>query len=270
LPELPEVETLVSELAPEMVGRRITEVILHWRGCVAELDPDVFCQQLTGETVVQVTRRGKYLVFRLESGQTLLIHLRMTGRLEIHGGRPQPHPHTRLVLRLDDGRYLHFQDQRKFGRVYLVADTAHILSRLGPEPLDDAFTDNVLVATLSGRKASIKALLLNQRLIAGLGNIYADEALFRAGIDPRKPGGNLTREEVKRLCAAIRETLMAAIMARGTTLSDYRQANGSEGNFQKQLRVFRRENQPCPRCGTPIQRIRLVQRSTYFCPHCQT
>ena len=271
MPELPEVETFVAELRPHLVGRRIASARVLWPRTIAGSDPETFEVHLAGQQITALDRRGKYLLCRLESGDTLIVHLRMTGRLEI----VPPHspalsdPHVRAWFGLADGDYLVFNDTRKFGRIWLVADAQQVLLALGPEPLAWDFTAAVLGERLRGRRAAIKALLLDQTVIAGLGNIYADEALFLAGIHPLRPGGSLSDDEVRRLHEAIRQVLAEAIGQRGTTLRDYRPPYGAQGAFQNQLRVYQQTGQPCSRCGTSIQRIRVTQRSTHFCPSCQ-
>ncbi len=218
-------------------------------------------------------RRGKYLLLGLDDGHTLIVHLRMTGDLRVcpreeATARP-PDRHTHVVFRLDRGDELRFRDPRKFGRMWLVEDPDRVVGHLGPEPLDPRLRAEELARRLAGRRATIKALLLDQRILAGIGNIYADEALHRAGIDPRRPGGSLDADQVAALLQAIRTVLAEAIQARGSSLRDYTPPDGSAGTYQEQHRVFRRDGQPCPVCGTPIQRTVLVQRSTYFCPTCQ-
>ncbi len=269
MPELPEVETTARELRPHLIGRQITGAAVYWPRSIACPSPEGFLSLVRGRRILNVTRRGKYLVLPLTDGWTLLIHLRMTGNLRVQPVDRPVDPHTRVVLSLDDGRALHFTDQRKFGRLWLVQDPETVLGGLGPEPLDRSFTARDLAARLRGRRTPIKAALLDQHCIAGLGNIYADEVLFAARIDPRRPADSLTDGEIRRLHAAIRTILAEAIRARGSTLQNYRPPTAESGRFQERLQVFRRAEEPCPVCGTPVQRIRLAQRSTFFCPHCQ-
>jgi formamidopyrimidine-DNA glycosylase len=269
MPELPEVETYARELRSFLIGRRITEVAIYWPGAVAAPPAEIFASVAQGQQIVNVTRRGKYLLMPLAGGNTLAIHLRMTGNLSI---RPAQYPierHTHVVLRLDDGQALHFTDPRKFGRLWLVSDLEELVGKLGPEPLDGAFTPQELAARLQGRTAPVKVVLLDQTCIAGIGNIYADETLFVARIDPRRPANSLDHGDILRLHAAIRFVLAGAIRAGGSTLRDYRPPMTGQGRFQDEFQVVRRADQPCPVCGTPIARIRLAQRSTYFCPQCQ-
>jgi formamidopyrimidine-DNA glycosylase len=198
----------------------------------------------------------------------------MTGHLLVKDGAEQPGPHTHVLIDLDDGLRLHYQDPRKFGRMWLTGEPEKLLAKLGPEPLGEQFTATGLAAQLKGRKASIKALLLDQTLAAGVGNIYADEALFRAGIHPARAGGGLTLAECERLAAAVATVLAEGIAAAGSSLGtsglqNYSRPGGQTGGFQDEHRVFRRTGQPCVACGVPIERIVLSQRSTHFCPHCQ-
>jgi formamidopyrimidine-DNA glycosylase len=271
VPELPEVETIARQLRDSFAlpGRLITGVRVGWAGTIATASTELFCQRLAGQRIEAIGRRGKFITFALSGGDHLLIHLRMTGQLFVEAASPTLGPHDRVIFTLDDGRQLRFRDTRKFGQVYLVSDSQEILGRLGPEPLDDTFGADDLAKLLQGRSTMIKPLLLDQQFIAGIGNIYADEALFAAGIHPQRKANSLSMEEVRRLHAAIRQVLVAAIEHGGTTVDDYRQADGSAGWYQNELRVFRRAEEPCPRCGTTIRRIVLGGRSTHFCPVCQ-
>jgi formamidopyrimidine-DNA glycosylase len=284
MPELPEVETYVRELTPDLRGRTVTGVVIRWPRIIAAPGPDEFTRDIVGQRFASFGRRGKYMRFGLvrsshgageeESGDTLIVHLRMTGKLQIRAGGAEPGKHTHLILDLDDGRQLHYTDPRKFGRIWLVPDPEPVFYKLGPEPLGDEFTPAAFAARLHGRRASIKALLLNQRIVAGVGNIYADESLFLAGVHPARPGGELTSEEISRLHAAIRAILTQAIDARGSSLGgsslqNYQRPGGESGGYQDRHQVFQRTGQPCPVCGTPIERIVLAQRSTHFCPACQ-
>ena len=269
MPELPEVETVARGLQASLVGRTITRVKVRWARSVIPPDPIAFACQITGQAVVSVARRGKWVVIALSGGGALLVHLRMTGRLVL--GEPLDERHVRVLLSLDDGRSLHFCDQRKFGRLRLVEDPAEALSDLGPEPLADDFTAARLEEMLARRRGRIKPLLLNQRFLVGLGNIYADESLWRASIHPLRLAHTLAPVEVRRLHRAVRAVLRAAIAAGGTTLSDaaYQQVDGRAGEFAVRLAVYGRTGQPCPRCGATLERIRVGQRGTHFCPHCQ-
>lgn len=274
MPELPEVETYVRDLAPLLGGRQVLAAHVLWPRTVATPDADAFCARLAGQHFITFGRRAKYMLFGLENGDTLIVHLRMTGHLQLKQAGEAPDVHTHVIFDLDDGSRLHYQDPRKFGRMWLTDEPERVLARLGPEPLGDQFTAEALASKLAGRKASIKALLLDQALAAGVGNIYADEALFRAGIHPARPGGSLTRVESERLAVAVAAVLADGIAAAGSSLGtsglqNYSRPGGQAGGFQDEHRVFRRTGKPCLVCGAPIERIVLGQRSTHFCPHCQ-
>jgi formamidopyrimidine-DNA glycosylase len=269
MPELPEVETIKRDLWPRLVGRTITAIKVGWEGCVDRPSLRDFCDQVTGRRVEDVTRRGKFLVLSLSGDRTLLVHLRMTGSLRIKDPADPWETHARLAFGLDDGRELRFVNVRKFGRLYLVRDPAEVLGELGPEPLDDGFTVDAFRALFEGRRGRIKPLLLDQRFIAGLGNIYVDEALFRARIHPQQIAGSLTSEELGGLYDAIREVLAEGISDQGTTRSDYVRPDGTEGTHQERLWVSGKAAEPCPRCGTEIERLVVGGRGTYVCPRCQ-
>jgi formamidopyrimidine-DNA glycosylase len=264
VPELPEVETTAHRLEPDLVGRTISAVHLGWPRHTPE--PDLLCSLLPGRRVTRIGRRGKFIVIGLDPpDRTLLIHLRMSGRLSIVPAGTEPDPYAHTVLTLDDGHELRFSDTRKFGQLYLPADPNQILGKLGPEPLSAEFTPDWLVEALSGRRRAIKPLLLEQSFVAGLGNIYADEVLFRARIDPRRPANSLANREVQELHAAIRQVLREAIDHQGTSLDWVY----PEGGMEDRLQVYGRADEPCVCCQTPIERIVLGQRGTYFCPSCQ-
>lgn len=274
MPELPEVETYIRELAPELTGRTITAARISWTRTIAEPMAEEFPARIAGLRFDSFNRRGKYMLLGMHDGSTLIVHLRMTGKLLILPNTTEPNKHTHVVMELDDGRALHYNDPRKFGRIWLVPDHATVLAKLGPEPLGDEFDAAEFAARLAGRNATIKALLLDQSVVAGVGNIYADESLFRAGIHPARPGGMLTQDEILRLRATIREVLQAGIERRGSSLGgsslqNYLRPGGMPGDFQNEFFVFRRTGEPCLKCGTPIERIVIAQRSTHFCPHCQ-
>jgi formamidopyrimidine-DNA glycosylase len=274
MPELPEVETYVAELAPLLQGRAVVAAQVRWPRIIAEPPPEAFVQRIVGQRFVHFGRRGKYILLGLESGDTLIVHLRMTGHLFVYPPTVEPDKHTHVVLDLDDGQRLHYQDARKFGRLWLTADAEAVLARLGPEPLAEDFSVEGLAAWLAGRKATIKALLLDQRLVAGVGNIYADEALFTARIHPQRAGGALTREELVRLHTAIRQILATAIEHKGSSLGassiqNYLRPNGQQGGYQAERLVYDRAGQPCSCCGSAIERLVIAQRSAHFCPQCQ-
>ncbi|MFL5823971.1 MAG: bifunctional DNA-formamidopyrimidine glycosylase/DNA-(apurinic or apyrimidinic site) lyase [Solirubrobacteraceae bacterium] len=271
MPELPEVETIRRQLAPHLQGRRIRRAeILDWRW-TRPLEPRTVEEHLQGAVVRQVGRRGKYLDLSLSGERHLLMHLRMTGSLLFD---PLDEPqHTRVRFHLDQGHRLLYVDPRRFGTGHLVAGEAerdaYLAVRLGAEPFTPAFTASYLRQAARGRRAPVKAFLLDQRRIAGVGNIYADEALFRAGIHPLRPAGTLRGGQWERLHAAIEEVLTAGIDARGATIDDFRHVNGARGSFQDRFLVHRRAGEPCPVCGTVVRKIVAAGRGTYVCERCQ-
>jgi formamidopyrimidine-DNA glycosylase len=269
MPELPEVETYVRELEPELQARSIVHAHVFWPRIIAEPSVPEFIEAIRGQRFAHFDRRGKYMLLGMESQLTLIVHLRMTGELHLHPPAVESDKHTHVVLDLDDGRSLHYRDQRKFGRLWLVDDPKRIVQRLGPEPLSSAFTSETLAQQVAGRSASIKSLLLDQAVVAGVGNIYADEALFRAGIHPLRPGGELTPDELARLHRGLQIVLRRGIELKGSSLQNYVRLGGLQGSYQEEHQVFRKEGAPCPRCGQPIQRIVVAQRSTHFCANCQ-
>jgi formamidopyrimidine-DNA glycosylase len=255
-------------------GRRVAGAEVYWLRIIAEPTPELFIQRMIGQRFVDFQRRGKYMLLGLESGDTLIVHLRMTGHLRVEPASVVADKHVHVALELDDGQRLHFQDARKFGRLWLMSDPAPLLARLGPEPLAEPFPLEQFAQQLAGRKAPIKALLLDQGLLAGVGNIYADEALHLAGVHPARPAGELTWAEITRLGEAIRGVLQAAIEQGGSSLgasgiTNYQRPNGQPGNYQGAHAVYKRKGQPCLRCGTPIERTVIAQRSAHFCPVCQ-
>jgi formamidopyrimidine-DNA glycosylase len=270
LPELPEVETIARGLREPLVGCTITGVTVNWSRTVAEPTLDEFGAQLIGRQVMSVGRRAKYVVIGLDRGH-LLIHLKMSGRLQIARVAEPVDKHTHLLLDLDDGRQLRFQDTRKFGRVYLVDDPQQVTGGLGPEPLADAFTLDAFRRRLARRSGRLKSLLMNQQFLAGIGNIYADEVLFVARLHPLRKADSLTPDEQARLYDAIRSVLEQAVASRGTTLEDrgYVDAQGQVGAFQARIAVYGRTGQPCPVCQSPIERMVIGGRSAHFCPRCQ-
>jgi len=269
MPELPEVETIKRDLRRLLVGRTIVGVGVGWEGCVDRPSLEEFGEQIAGRRIEDVGRRGKFVVFTLSGGLALLVHLRMTGSLLVKEASTPWEPHTRLCLGLDDGQELRFVNVRKFGRLYLVADPEEVLGDLGPEPLDEDFRVEDFCALFNNRRGMIKPLLLNQRFIAGLGNIYVDEALFEGGLHPRRRADTLTSDELARLYGAIRHVLRQGIAEEGTSRSDYVRPDGSEGRHQNSLLVSGRAGEACPRCGTTIERLVVGGRGTYICPRCQ-
>jgi formamidopyrimidine-DNA glycosylase len=272
MPELPEVETIRSDLERDVLGRRFTEVEVLWPGSVDRPAPAALGDALRGRVITALERRGKFLILRLNGGAALVVHLRMTGRLRRHPAGAPRDRHARVMLTLDDGSELHFDDQRKFGRLYAVPDEAglqDVLKKLGPEPMLPGFSRDALRESLLLHKSQLKPLLMDQGFLAGLGNIYADEALWRARLHPLRRSNTLTPQEVTRLYEGIVGALRQGIENRGTTLTSYQDIAGTSGQNQEELFVFRREGQPCPHCGTPIQKIRVGGRATHFCPRCQ-
>jgi len=272
MPELPEIETIRRDLEQQVVGDTITGIELLWPGAVAFPEVPPLGDLVAGQRIAAARRRGKYLILDLAGGGRLVLHLRMTGRLHlVERGVPRG-PHLRAICFLASGRELRFMDQRRFGRLGWVPDEAALaglLCDLGPEPLAAGFTLEVFRQRLAGRRGALKPLLLNQQFLAGLGNIYADEALFRARLPPLRTAGSLSPEEQARLYAGIRAALEQGIRNRGTTLRDYQDAWGARGLNQEQLLVFRRDGRPCPVCGRLIVRLRVGGRSTHLCPRCQ-
>jgi len=273
LPELPEVETVRLRLEPYLVGRTFVRVEIDDARLTRPEDPAEVAAELTGECVAALERRGKYFVVRFESGRVLLIHLRMTGNLlHVPGGANGGDPHRRAVVTLDNGSDVVYRDVRRFGTWLLVEPKAldpYLSTRLGEEPLGRRFTDASLAARLAGRRAPIKATLLDQRTLAGLGNIYVDEALWRARVHPLRAARDVQPDELSALRLAIRQVLQAGIRRQGATLRDYRQPDGSRGRMQSEFKVYGRTEEPCDRCGTPIEKTRVAGRGTWYCPGCQ-
>jgi formamidopyrimidine-DNA glycosylase len=273
VPELPEVETIRSSLERRVVGRRIDEIrILDSRltrpASTAEVEG-----RLRAERIDAVVRRGKYLVLTLSGGAHLLVHLRMTGSFQLgRNGSLGEDPHRRAVVTLDDGSDVAYRDVRRFG-TWVVLDgpelDTHLASRLGPEPLGRGFTTGRLERSLAGRRVGVKAVILDQRVAAGVGNIYADEALWRAGIHPARPAGELGADELARLRRAIRATLRTGIARQGATLRDFRDPSGSEGRMQDEFEAYGRDGEACSRCGDSIVKTRVAGRGTWYCPRCQ-
>ncbi|MCL6612063.1 MAG: bifunctional DNA-formamidopyrimidine glycosylase/DNA-(apurinic or apyrimidinic site) lyase [Peptococcaceae bacterium] len=273
MPELPEVETVKRSLENKIAGLIVNEVLLIRPKVVRFPGPQAFMEGLAGKKVKKIDRRGKYLLIHLSGSMILAVHLRMTGRLIYLPPGTQPSRHTHAVFRLSNGFEVHFSDMRQFGRLALLEadrlDDWPGLKNLGIEPLDKSFTRDFLKKELKRRRTRIKSLLLDQTFIAGIGNIYADEALHRARINPERTASGLTPREVARLYRAIREVLAEGIANRGTTFRDYVDGLGQSGTNQVSLRVYGREGRPCPDCGQPVRRARLGGRSAYYCPGCQ-
>jgi formamidopyrimidine-DNA glycosylase len=273
MPELPEVETTARGLRPRLVGRRITSAgEVDWPNMLPNADAAELEAALPGKVVEAIDRRGKYLIIRLSSGAALVIHRKMSGNLVLQPPDSPRERHTHLVLTFDDSTELRFVDARKFGRIYYFASTAalddFLAGRLGPEPLDD-LTPARLAALLRGRRRRLKSLLLDQTFLAGIGNLYADEALWSARLHPSRSGGSLKPAEIRRLALSIREVLERGIEHRGTSFSIYVDATGEPGVHQDFLQAYGRAGQPCARCTRPIERCVIAQRGTWLCPHCQ-
>ena len=270
MPELPEVESVRRGLAPVLEGRRLRRVEIADARLTRPFDPGEVARALEGERVKALDRRGKYLVFRFESGRALLIHLRMTGSLL--QGDLRDDPYRRAVVRLDDGSNVAYRDVRRFGTWLLLEPEEvepYLDARVGAEPLERAFGAAALAARLAKRRAPVKAALLDQRTLAGVGNIYADEALWRARIHPLREARSLDADEVKALRKGVRDALQLGIRRQGSTLRDYRLPDGGSGGMQAEFKVYGRAGEPCERCGTPIERIRVAGRGTWYCPFCQ-
>ncbi|MBO8127000.1 MAG: bifunctional DNA-formamidopyrimidine glycosylase/DNA-(apurinic or apyrimidinic site) lyase [Firmicutes bacterium] len=272
MPELPEVETIKRTLKPYLTGRVVERAELHLEKALKLATPAEFEERLRGAVIEEVTRRGKHFILRFKQGFDLIFHLRMTGRLLYMGAEEKLPKHTTAVFYLDGGKKLILGDVRKFGTIHLVPagewQRVSSLKGIGPEPLGYDFTFDYFYQGLQ-RKTKIKPLLLDQTFIAGLGNIYVDESLFRAGIHPERSAASLSKTEAKRLYKAIRETIAQGVEHRGTSVSDYLDGLGQRGEFQNLLAVYRRKGEPCPRCGREIERIKVGGRSSHLCPACQ-
>ena len=296
MPELPEVETVRRSLIKHLIGRTIEEVEVFLPKIIRYMEVAQFQESLKNQQFLAIERRGKYLLAHLSKGWTLVVHLGMTGRLyylPVDKGQPlsstslpltpsslpltkgsEAPRHVHAILSLDNGGSLVYHDYRQFGYLTLSRTNETMclkgLKELGPEPLEDKFSLPVLQRGVQGRKAKIKQLLLDQRLVAGIGNIYADEILFTAGLHPERSGGSLTDAELKKLYRSIRYVLQKGIEFRGTSINDYVDGEGHPGEFQHHLQVYQRTGQACTRCSSVIQRVKLGGRSSHFCPQCQT
>lgn len=273
MPELPEVEHVVRALRPIVTGRRILAAELNLKRTAPELSRAAFARQLRNAVITGVGRRGKYILFELESGRLLTTHLRMTGKFVSLTTEESLPPYAHVVFYLDDERRLVFCDMRQFGRMRLITNVQRLpkeLATLAPEPLSDEFTEEYFLETLSKSKRSLKQLLLDQTRVLGLGNIYAVEALFLAGVHPLKPANRLSKPRARKLYQAIRQILHEAIEAGSTLQINIADGNGSYfGTTERFWRVYEREGEPCVNCGTRIKRIVHGGRSTYYCPRCQ-
>ncbi len=272
MPELPEVESVRARLEPVLTGRRFERVEIYDTRLVRPYEPAEVAAELEGERVEAVERRGKYLIVRFESGRVLLIHLRMTGSLRHAAAGLRDDPHRRAVVRLDDGSDVAYRDVRRFGTWLLLEPgelEPYLAAKLGDEPLDALFTAARLGERLAKRRAPIKAALLDQRTLAGMGNIYVDEALWRARIHPLRPAMSLDKPELRRLHKGIRDSLAVGIARQGSTLRDYALPDGARGSMQEEFKVYGREAEPCNRCGRAIAKTRVGGRGTWYCSTCQ-
>jgi formamidopyrimidine-DNA glycosylase len=265
MPELPEVETIKNELLPHILGREITGVSLLWEGIVKQPSVKEFQSRVVGQKITSLKRRGKYLLFGLSGGDTLVMHMKMTGSLLVNTTDDK---FTRAIIHLG-GTSISFRDPRKFGAMWLTDDERTVLPKMGPEPLEAGFTPEVLAQRLGKRAAPLKAVLLDQAVIAGIGNMYADEALFAAKIHPLRQAGSLSREEIKRLHSAIRGVLRAGISKQGASVQNYFRPGGETGTAHFEFKVAHGAGKKCTVCGTALQRIKVRGRGTYFCPKCQ-
>ena len=273
MPELPEVETIVADLRPHLVGRTIIRCELSFPTIVRHPEPEEFIDGVVGMRLESVRRRGKYILMRLADEVLLVVHLGMTGQLRLVDAVTPLENHTHAVFFLDDGRQLRYRDTRRFGRLLLGSEqeliAAKKLPRLGPEPIDPDFAADELYRRLRKRRTALKAVLLDQTAIAGVGNIYADESLHRARLRPDRMASRVSKQSARRLHESLRESLEAAIRNRGSSVDTYRDAWGEIGGQQEKLLVYGRAGEPCFTCGRPLSTIRIAGRSTVFCRHCQ-
>lgn len=272
MPELPEVESVRRGLATLLVGKTVTAVHTNWEKVLVG-GLDAFNQALTGQTVTAIDRRGKYLLIRFSNATTLISHLRMEGKYQVVAASEPMHRFVHVWFDLDDGAQLRYHDMRKFGRMQLVATGTEMqvggLATIGPEPNPESFTVADFEAKLARHHKAIKSVLLDQSTVAGIGNIYADESLWRAQIHPETPADQLSHEEAVKLHDVVIDLLAQAITLGGTSVHTFVDATGKRGGFQNELKVYGRTGEPCERCGTAIQKIKVGQRGTHFCPHCQ-
>jgi formamidopyrimidine-DNA glycosylase len=284
VPELPEVETIQRQLEPELQGRRIERLEVLDARWTRPIEPRRLEDEVSGRTIRSLRRRGKYLLLELDGDLTLVMHLRMTGNLLLVDGgglvaatdedgfRVAEDPYLRARFFLDDGRELRFSDARRFGEAFVLPTNRveeRFAGRVGIEPLSEEFTADAIERIAAGRRAPLKSFLLDQGGIAGVGNIYSDEALWRAELHPLSPAGSMRHEHAEALREGVIEALLAGIDGGGASIDDYLDSRGDRGSMQDEFMVHNREGEPCPRCGTPIRRILVAGRSTYFCPHCQ-
>jgi formamidopyrimidine-DNA glycosylase len=273
VPELPEVETIVADLRPHLAGRTIVSCELMFPSIVRHPEPELFIDAVTGMRIAGVRRRGKYILIELENDLLLVVHLGMTGQLRLVNAHAPLETHTHVVFTLDDGRHLRYRDVRRFGRLLAGTEKELLASKkmpvLGPEPIDPDFASEELYRRFRKRRTSLKAILLDQSTIAGVGNIYADESLHRARLRPDRMAGGISRKSAQRLHESLRHSLQTAIANRGSSVDTYRDAWGEIGGQQEKLMVYGRAGEPCLTCGRPLAMIRIAGRSTVFCRRCQ-
>lgn len=271
MPELPEVETVRRQLEPVLIGHAIRDLWVSpdAPALIRGLTLEQFRDGVLGRPVLGVRRRGKWLILQLADDLAFIIHLRMTGRILVRAPNDPPDPFMRARITLDNGLELRWCDVRKFGTWNLAVNLAEVTGSMGPEPLSPEFSAAAILTVVAGRRAPIKSVLLDQRRIAGLGNIYVDEALWRAGIHPLRAAGSITPAEAERLRAAIAAVLTEALEGGGSSMRDYLDTSGKRGSFQDRWQVYKREGQMCYRCGNEIRKISVGGRGTRYCPHCQ-
>ncbi len=273
VPELPEVETVVKGLRPLIKDRYITDITISEEKIIAHPAADEFKKEAVGMKIEDITRRGKYIIIELENDKEMIIHLRMTGKLLVKQCEKFRDKHTHVVFHLDNGQELRFNNIRKFGRIYLIdkdqPQKAGGYAELGPEPLSNDMSLDDFKEMFKNRRGVIKSLLMNQKFIAGIGNIYADEILFRSGIDPERKADTLSEMEIGKIYSNMREILKKGIIYGGTTFSDYVNAFGEKGSFQEELQIYQKEGEKCCRCGSTVKKKRVGGRGSYYCPSCQ-
>ena len=269
MPELPEVETVKNQLSPHIIGRTITKVTLLWDRMVKGQDAGRVCETVAGQKILDMTRHGKYLIVHLNSGDKLIIHLKMTGSLLLGKNDSEPPQYTRAIIHLDDGQNIYFRDPRKFGVLKLVEDTTRNRCQTRAGTAGRRFYFEIFTEGLAKRTAPIKAFILEQKFMAGVGNMYADEALFLARIDPRRAANTLKKAEIKRLFDAIHEVLLAGIKYGGASVVTYFHPDGSVGTAHQHFNVAHNQKKECPVCGGPIERVVVRGRGSYYCPKCQ-
>jgi formamidopyrimidine-DNA glycosylase len=269
LPELPEVETTINELRPFVTGRKIIQAEVYTERTIAQPPAKEFSLWIAGQTIRSIMRRGKFLIFELDEGWSWIVHLRMTGSMLLKPSGPGEDKFLRVLITLDNQTAINFRDPRRFGRMWLVKDISKVVGKLGIEPLSVDFTPAMLTSFLKDKNTPVKSLLLDQTLIAGIGNMYADEALYQARIHPQRPSGSLTHSETARLHSAIQSVLHQGIENKGASTDTFFRPEGARGAAHLQFKVAHRKGEKCPRCSGVIERIVVGQRGTFYCPNCQ-